>query len=50
MLSVSPIAESPMIAPKIESGIEVAIMMVERQLPKNSNIIKLVNAAAKAPS
>jgi len=32
------------------SGIEVAMMSVERQLPRNSRIIKLVKAAAMMPS
>jgi hypothetical protein len=50
MLSVSPIAESVPIAPKTASGIEVVTISVERQLPRNSRIIKLVSAAAITPS
>ncbi len=50
MFSVSPISESAMIAPRMASGIEVAMMMVERQLPRNSRIMMLVSAAAIAPS
>ena len=48
MLSVSPSAEQ-MIAPRIESGIDTAMMTVERQLPRNSRIITLVSAAAMMP-
>ena len=47
---VSPIAESVPIAPRIDSGIEVVTIRVERQLPRNSRIIRLVNAAAITPS
>ena len=50
MLSVSPIAESAMIEPSAASGIDVAMMSVERQLPRNSRIIRLVSAAAMTPS
>ena len=50
MLSVSPSAESVAIEPSTESGIEVAMMTVERQLPRNSRIIRLVRAAAMMPS
>ena len=32
------------------SGIEIAMMTVERQLPRNSRIIRLVSAAAIVPS
>ncbi len=32
------------------SGIEVAMITVERQLPRNSRIIRLVSAAAMTPS
>ncbi len=42
MLRVSPIIDSMMIEPSTASGIEVAMMMVERQLPRNSRIITLV--------
>ena len=50
MLSVSPIADSMMMAPSTESGIEIAMMTVERQLPRNSRIITLVSSAAITPS
>jgi hypothetical protein len=50
MLSVSPIAERAAIAPKIDSGIEVVTIRVERQLPRNKRIIRLVSAAAITPS
>jgi hypothetical protein len=49
-LSVSPVAASAMIEPRIDSGIETAMMTVERQLPRNSRIMTLVSAAAIAPS
>ena len=48
--SVSPIAARPMIDPRIDSGIDTAMITVERQLPRNSRIIALVSAAAMAPS
>src|SRR5437016_3656358 len=50
MLSVSPIADSMMMAPSTESGIETAMMTVERQLPRNSRIMTLVSSAAITPS
>ena len=50
MFSVSPIAESAMIEPSTASGIDVAMITVERQLPRNSRIIRLVSAAAMTPS
>ncbi len=50
MLRVSPIADSITIAPSTESGIETAMMIVERQLPRNSRIITLVSSAAMTPS
>ena len=50
ILSVSPIAASAPIAPKIDSGIEVVTISVERELPRNSRIIRLVSAAAITPS
>ena len=50
MLSVSPSADSAAIEPRIASGIEIAMMTVERQLPRNSRIIRLVSAAAITPS
>ena len=46
MFSVSPIAASAMIEPRIDSGIDTAMITVERQLPRNSRIIRLVSAAA----
>ena len=50
MLSVSPRAASVAIEPSTESGIEVAMMTVERQLPRKSSIMRLVSAAAMTPS
>ena len=50
MLSVSPIADSITMAPSTESGIDTAMIMVERQLPRNSRIITLVRSAAITPS
>ena len=50
MLRVSPIAHSIMIAPSTESGIETAMISVERQLPRNNRIITLVKSAAITPS
>jgi hypothetical protein len=50
ILSVSPTADSMMMAPRIDSGIETAMMTVERQLPRNSRIIRLVRQAAITPS
>ncbi|MEY9762736.1 hypothetical protein ABH988_003521 [Bradyrhizobium ottawaense] len=50
MLSVSPIADSMMMAPSTDSGIETAMMMVERQLPRNNRIMTLVSRAAITPS
>ena len=35
---------------RMASGIETRMMSVERQLPRNSRIIKPVSAAAMAPS
>jgi len=43
-------AESAAIAPKIASGIEVVTIRVERQLPRNKRIMRLVSAAAITPS
>jgi hypothetical protein len=37
-------------APNIDKGIEMAMMTVERQLPRKRNTNKLVNAAAMAAS
>jgi len=50
MLRVSPIAASSTMAPSTESGIETAMMMVDRQLPRNSRIMTLVSNAAMMPS
>jgi hypothetical protein len=50
MLRVSPIADSMMMAPSTASGIETAMMTVERQLPRNSRIMTLVSSAAMTPS
>ena len=43
-------ATSAISAHRTASGIEVAMMTVERQLPRNSRIIRLVSAAAMMPS
>ena len=50
MLSVSPSAHSVAIEPSTESGIDVAMISVDRKLPRNSRIIRLVSAAAMTPS
>ncbi len=50
MFKVSPRAESAAIENRIASGIEITITNVERQLPRNSRIIKLVSVAAMMPS
>ena len=50
MLSVSPSAERIAIEPRIDSGIDVAMMTVDRQLPRKIRIIRLVSAAAITPS
>ena len=50
MLRVSPRAANPMMAPMMDKGMDTAMMMVERQLPRKRKIIKLVKAAAIAPS
>ena len=50
MFSVSPSADSTTIEPSIDSGIEIAMITVERQLPRNSRIIRLVSSAAITPS
>jgi hypothetical protein len=50
MFSVWPSAESAMIEARIASGIEVAMITVERQEPRKSRIIRLVRAAAMTPS
>ena len=50
MFSVSPISDNIVIEPRTDSGIDIAMMSVERQLPRNNKIITLVNAAARMPS
>ena len=50
MFSVWPVAHSAISAESTASGIEVAMMTVERQLPRNNRIIRLVRPAAIAPS
>ncbi len=47
MLRVSPVAHSATSAVSTESGMEMAMMTVERQLPRKSRIIRLVSAAAR---
>jgi hypothetical protein len=48
--SVSPTADSAKMAASTASGIDSAMMTVERHEPRNSRIIRLVSAAAIAPS
>ena len=50
MLSVSPSADRIATEPSTDSGIEIAMMTVERQLPRKIRIIRLVSAAAITPS
>ncbi len=50
MFSVSPRIDSVAIEPRIASGMDVAMISVERQLPRNSRTIRLVSAAAITPS
>ncbi len=49
-LSVSPAAASAAIAASTASGMDAAMISVERQLPRNSRIIADVSAAAISPS
>jgi hypothetical protein len=49
-LSVCPKAASAAIAASTASGIDTAMITVERHDPRNSRIIRLVSAAAIAPS
>ena len=49
-LIVSPSHDSAVSENRTASGIEITMMMVERQLPRNSRIISVVNAAAITPS
>ncbi len=41
---------APAMAARTDSGIEIAMITVERQLPRNSRIMTLVRAAAMTPS
>ena len=50
MLSVSPSTARVATEPSTDNGIDVAMMIVERKLPMNSRIIRLVRAAAMTPS
>ncbi len=50
MFRVSPSTDKVTIDDRIASGIDTAIITVERQLPRNSRIIRLVSAAAIRPS
>ena len=49
MLSVSPIAFNIAIELRMERGIDMVMISVDRQLPKKRRIIKLVKAAAIKP-
>ena len=49
-LMVSPSTDSTVIEARIASGIEIVMISVERQLPRNSRIISPVSAAAITPS
>ena len=46
MLMVSPSAARQMIEVRIDSGMEIAMISVLRQLPRNSRIMSAVSAAA----
>ena len=50
MLMVSPSADRQMIEARIDSGIEMAMIRVLRQLPRNSRIMSPVRAAAMTAS
>ena len=50
MLIVSPSAPSTMREARIDSGIEVEMMSVLRQLPRNSRIMSAVSPAASTAS
>ena len=50
MLSVWPVAASRATADSTASGIEAAMITVDRQDPRKIRIIRLVRAAARAPS
>jgi hypothetical protein len=49
-LSVMPSACSTVIENRIDSGIEITTITVERQLPRNIRIIRPVSTAAMIPS
>ena len=46
MLMVSPSADRQMMEARIDSGIEIAMMRVLRQVPRNSRIMSAVRLAA----
>ena len=50
IFKVSPIAANIATDANTDSGIEIAMISVERQLPKNNKIMTLVSRAATAPS
>ena len=50
MFMVWPMADRAATAARMASGIDTAMITVERQLPRNSRIITLVSAAAMTPS
>src|ERR1700744_5657329 len=50
MLMVSPSAAMPMIETRMESGMDRAMIRVDRQDPKNNRIMAAVSAAAMTPS
>jgi hypothetical protein len=49
-LMVSPSTDSVVIEARMASGMEIVMINVDRQLPRNSRIISPVRAAAMAPS
>ena len=49
MLMVSPIADRQMIEASTDSGIEIVMISVLRQVPRNSSIMSAVSAAAMTP-
>ena len=50
MLIVSPSAERQMIEARIDNGMEMAMISVLRQLPRNSRIMRAVSRAAMIAS
>ncbi len=50
MLKVSPMALSKMMEVRMESGMEMAMMSVLRQFPRNRRIMAAVRQAAVNPS